>query len=445
TNSVDDTIKPPYSMALNFSIGRELPQNFFIEASYVVRLSRRSLTQRDLAQPPNLVDPQSGQTYWDAVNELAALRDSGAPISTGQTIPWFENMMPGMKDFDWEGSWAGLPNLPGGSSATQNMLYYLAGDDAMGVSSPFLDYIAWGGADDFISVLADMDLGWLLPANAAGRNSMFSSQYSALAAWSSIGHGNYHAAQLTVRKRFSQGFQFDLNYTFSKSLDLASTAERVTSYEGLIVNAYDSGAMKSYSDYDMRHQVNANWVAELPFGRGKKWGNSWNSVVNTVLGGWQISGLWRMTSGLPTDIGNGGTWPTNWNVPGFATQVGPSPAQGVYKNAAAPDGTSGPNAFADPVSAVDAWSHTRAGGTGQRNGVRGGGYFTIDVGVAKRFQLPFEGHSMQLRWETFNVTNTPSFDVAPENWSLGQGASFGKYSYLLTNPRVMQFALRYEF
>jgi hypothetical protein len=292
---------------------------------------------------------------------------------------------------------------------------------------------------------ADMDLGWVLPENSAGRYSMFASQYSALAAWSSIGHGNYHAGQLTVRKRFSNGVQFDLNYTLSKSLDLSSAAERTYEFDEFMVNSWNPGQMKSYSAFDMRHQVNANWVVELPFGHNKKWGSNWHPVADTILGGWQVSGLWRMTSGLPSSVNNGGIWPTNWNVPGYATQVGPTPDQGVYKNAGAPDGTSGPNVFRDPVSAIDAWDYTRAGETGQRMGIRGDGYFTVDIGVAKRFMLPMEGHSIQFRWETFNVTNTPRFDIYPETFSLGQGASFGKYTYTLSQPRVMQFALRYEF
>jgi len=290
-----------------------------------------------------------------------------------------------------------------------------------------------------------MDLGWILPANSQGRYSMMNDQYSALAAWSSIGHGNYHAAQLTLRKRFSDGLQFDLNYTFSKSLDLASAAEQTRSYTDLFPNAWDPWQSKSYSDFDMRHQVSLGYVWELPFGRGKKWGSGWNGVTDTVLGGWQISGLWRMTSGLPTNINNGGTWPTNWNVPGFATQVGPDPTQGVYKNATNADGTSGPNIFADPSKALESWTYTQAGGTGQRNGVRGDGYFTIDFGVMKRFMMPWEGHSFQFRWEVFNATNTPKFDVAGQYWAIDEAGTFGKYTHMLTNPRVMQFALRYEF
>ena len=425
TNSIDGKIKPPYSMTLNFSIGRELPWNLFVEASYVGRLSRRALVQRDLAMPTVIVDPDSGQNYWDAINQLGRMRDSGVPIESAQSIPWFDNMMPDAANYF-------IPGTP-----TQNMLFYMY--------ELFEPYIAWGGPYDFISVLADMDLGWILPANRLGRFSMFSPQYSALAAWSSIGWAEYHAAQFTVRKRFSDGVQFDLNYTFSKSLDLASAAERTGAYTDFIVNSWNPFQMKSYSDFDMRHVVNANWIVELPFGRGKKWGGNWGGFLNNLLGGWQISGLWRMTSGLPASIGNGGTWPTNWNVPGYATQVGPTPEQGVFKNALAPDGTSGPNVFKDPITAIEAWGHSWAGESGQRNGVRGDGYFTIDMGLAKRFFLPMEGHSVQFRWEVFNITNTPRFDVGASLWSLGQGASFGKYNYMLTNPRVMQFALRYEF
>jgi len=56
-----------------------------------------------------------------------------------------------------------------------------------------------------------------------------------------------------------------------------------------------------------------------------------------------------------------------------------------------------------------------------------------------------ESHLVWLRWEVFNVPNLTRFDVASITNGLDQGAAFGKYSGLLTNPRVMQFALRYEF
>ena len=99
THSIDGNLKSPYSMALNLSIGRELPGNYFVEASYVGRLSRRSLAQRDLAMPTNLRDPISGQTWWEAVNALVQMRDTGEPLTTSRSIPWFENLMPGVAGF----------------------------------------------------------------------------------------------------------------------------------------------------------------------------------------------------------------------------------------------------------------------------------------------------------------------------------------------------------
>jgi hypothetical protein len=72
------------------------------------------------------------------------------------------------------------------------------------------------------------------------------------------------------------------------------------------------------------------------------------------------------------------------------------------------------------------------------------------MGLSKRWALPFEGHSVQFRWEVFNVPNLHRFNVLA---GLGDNAPnlqqlpglFGQYTGLLTQPRVMQFALRYEF
>lgn len=411
TGGVDDTLKSPYSMALNFSIGRELPHDFFVEASYVGRLSRRSLTQRDLAIPTDITDPASGQTYFGAAKQLIRLAEKETPVENVAPIGYWENMFPDLT-FD-------------GLTPTQNA--YLLYSDSM---------------PDYTGALITLDS---LGLSKLGPWAYFNEQYLSLTAWSSIGGGNYHAGQLTLRKRFSGGVQFDVNYTFSKSIDLGSAAERTNIWTDLMINPWHPEQMKAISDYDVRHQVNANWVAELPFGRGKKWGSNWKGLANGLLGGWQISGLWRMSSGLPATVDNGGAWPTNWQIGGYATQDGPIPAQGVYKNAPAIAGNAGVNLFPDPAVAIESWRNTDVGESGQRNGVRGDGYFTLDMGLSKRFAMPWEGHSVQLRWEVFNVTNTARFDPWSASLSLGGRGSFGKYQDILTNPRVMQFALRYEF
>jgi hypothetical protein len=250
----------------------------------------------------------------------------------------------------------------------------------------------------------------------------------------------------------SNGIQFDLNYTYSKSIDISSDAERVGpasngSLLGLnnnIINAWNPNAQKGVSSFDATHQINSNWIIEMPFGRGRKLAGNSNRAVEAVMGGWQLSGLFRWTSGFPVTVDNGfSNFPTNFEMEGNADQIAPVKT-GVFFN------TGTPNIFANGPAAISAFAPAYAGESGQRNTIRGEGYFGIDLGLAKRWLMPWsEKQSLQFRWEVFNVTNTARFDVQSallsNSLGLGSGTSFGNYSALLSNPRIMQFALRYEF
>jgi hypothetical protein len=170
--------------------------------------------------------------------------------------------------------------------------------------------------------------------------------------------------------------------------------------------------------------------------------------MDALLGGWQISGTYTQTSGFPISITNGRLWPTNWNVTPNATPNG-QPLQATTNNHNAPpaSGTTGaPNIWDNPAAELAAFTFTLPGQSGSRNTIRGGGNFDIDTGLGKRWTMPYnEHHSMQLRWETFNVTNSVRFDPASANTQITVGSSFGKLTSTFTTPRQMQFALRYEF
>ena len=182
-------------------------------------------------------------------------------------------------------------------------------------------------------------------------------------------------------------------------------------------------------------------LLELPFGRGHHFAGNANRIVDAVIGGWQFSGIWRQSSGLPISVSNGGFWPTNWNAAGYATQIGPV-QQGSVKNS--PIG--GPNIFPNPTAMLSAFDYTYAGQIGSRNTVRGQGFFTIDTGLSKRFRMPFnEKHTLQIRAEAFNLTNTARFDVNQLSLRIDTPGWFGRYSGTLNTPRVMQFGMRYEF
>src|SRR5262249_2598610 len=128
-------------------------------------------------------------------------------------------------------------------------------------------------------------------------------QFSSLYAWSSAGNANYNALQATLRKQLGTGIQFDVNYTFSKSIDITSTASRVGYNGGLfgssLPNAFAPRQFRGVSDFDTTHQINANWIAELPFGQGRRFLANAGRALEAVIGGWQVSGLARWTSGFP--------------------------------------------------------------------------------------------------------------------------------------------------
>jgi hypothetical protein len=190
-------------------------------------------------------------------------------------------------------------------------------------------------------------------------------------------------------------------------------------------------------------------VYQLPFGRGRKFGRGMNRVLDAFVGGWQISGTYRQTSGLPFSMGNGQRWPTNWEVSDIATPNG-NPIPKVVSTGNSNRGA--PNLWQDPTAAFAAFQETMPGQSGSRNTMRGNGFFDIDTGLYKSFIMPYsEHHRLTVRWESYNVTNSVRFDPTCGGSSYGTGcgntlssSSFGNLNTQLGAPRQMQFAARYE-
>lgn len=151
-------------------------------------------------------------------------------------------------------------------------------------------------------------------------------------------------------------------------------------------------------------------VAELPLGKGRWIAGDAHGIVEALIGGWQLSGLARLTSGFPIGVGNGAQWPTNWQLSGYATQIGPVKTIGASKN---PGGTV--NIFgntAAAATALAAYAPDLPGFVGARNTLRGDGFAGLDLGLDKRWQKPWkESHTLQFRWEVFNALNLTRFDV----------------------------------
>ncbi|MGD0790887.1 MAG: carboxypeptidase-like regulatory domain-containing protein [Terriglobales bacterium] len=444
---LDNGLRTPYSHVVDLSFTRDVGRGFVLETSYVGRFGHRLLQQLDVAQPMNLRDKASGMDLYTATKMFATTLQSNSPtqVQNMQPIAYFENYFPGaagpaaLGNLQSNGIACAPGISPANPSATQNM-YQL---------------FSCNGGIDMTTELIQADW-YCIPACATVNGvtqpfQFFAPQFSSLYVWSTIGNSSYNALQASLRHKMSGGLQFDLNYTYSKSIDLGSDAERVSQYEGggfasYIMNTWSPKQNRAVSDFDATHQFNANGMYQLPVGKGKHFAT--HGALDAIFGNWELTGIFRMTSGFPTTVNDGNYWPTNWENTANAVLVGPKPKSGTFMI------NGSPNIFKDPGSAIGQFRYAYPGESGQRNLIRGAGSFGIDMGLGKTWAIR-ESSTLRFSWETFNITNSVRFDAAAlepiagsnasGNLSLSNSSSFGYYTSTLTSPRVMQFALRYSF
>jgi len=441
TWGIDSKLKTPYSEAFNTSVQRELGKGFTLEVDYVGTLGRHLMQSRDLAEPVDYVDPSGGGDYYAAGTALSKAVDAnggkhgivtdgnGNPIGSTNpvaTIPYFENVFPWMANLDY-----------GGESATQAIY-----------NNEWAPYRAQYGAT---TALGDLDfygpIYGFYPAPANWQPHFWQGQFSSLYAQSTIGMSYYDAGQVTLRHPSSHGLQMDVSYTFSHSIDMGSDAERATEFTGGgsfsdILNTWKPGLNRGSSDFDTRHLLTIDAVYQLPIGRGKAVLGGANRLTDAVIGGWQLSGINRTTSGLPWSLYEPG-WTTDWQIESYGVVTGNLKMRRHYDQNGNPqyfDNAAGIN------SGVSTGTPVRLpypGEAGERNFFRGDGYFDIDSGLAKTWALP-EHATLKFAWEVYNVTNTVRFDPASIGSGL-TGGNLGVASALLTSPRRMQFSLRVDF
>ncbi|MDT4953497.1 MAG: hypothetical protein QOJ02_1635 [Acidobacteriota bacterium] len=444
--SLDSALTTPYNYNIDVSYGREIGKGISFEVSYVGRLARNLLAQRDIMHLNNIRDPKSGQTWYEAMNRLVDFRLAGTPITAVGPLPFFENMLAGLG-----GATFNVLGTPTVLTATQRAYRSIA-----------LPSVGGSNVTDYTFRQAQ----WDDPPFAIMRNLFFHPQYAALDTWSTIAKSNYNSFQLTVRQRFKNDILLGFNYTLSHSLDNASGIQAAANFSttALIFNPLDLNSNYANSDFDVRHIINAHWIIGLPFGQGKAFFGGVNKVANAFLGGWQMTGIFRWNSGLPLAANRPfgfQRWPTNWQVSSGLVRVRPldtSPSSNVNGE---------PNIFSDPLQALLSFRDARPGEGGDRNVFRLPGYVALDAGLYKSFKMPWEGQSITFRWEVYNVTNTQRF-TAPAGFNVsavdpylaGQfglpaittaPTDFGKFTATQTPlnetkaGRVMQFALRYTF
>ncbi|MCX6591932.1 MAG: TonB-dependent receptor [Acidobacteria bacterium] len=413
----------PYSILLNMTYARQLPNKMTVEVGYIGRLARKSLVQVDVFQPlTQFKDPKSGQTWAQAAGVLRDAYEKGltpaqvrANPSLLPTVPFIENVF------------GKAANRTFAGSATAN--YFNT------------TYGTYGGSD--LDALNDMDRERQADGScisAFGCNTFFALQNAGNVAWSNAGRSSFHGGQLVLRRPVSNGWGFDFNYTLSHSIDITSTAESAAGTGGgVIQDSFNPNAFRGSSDFDQRHNITANTVVELPFGKGKTFLHNAPGWLDQIVGGWQTSMLWRYRSGLPTTITNGGIYPTNYLSSAVAVL---RPGTALPENGVGYNQAGNPSLFRATNVAASAFMGQYPGTTGTRAILRMAPMSNFDLSLGKYFKLPFEGHRVQVRAEAFNAFNNVNFTTA--SLSLANPTTFGQFTDVMA-PRVIQFALRYEF
>jgi Carboxypeptidase regulatory-like domain len=256
----------------------------------------------------------------------------------------------------------------------------------------------------------------------------------------SAGVSSYNAFQVSVNKRFSHGFQFISNFSYSKAVDTSSvmTFTTVTS----VYNPFNFRADHGISDLNIPRIWNNTFVYQTP----KL--DSLGKVGSSILGRWEISGIWSLHSGLPFPV-YGGDDPA---IPGAGSDndsfslVGgdradfvPGQSLQVYKRS--PVYSSGTATI--QYFNTNAFTYNAIGtfGDSGKNVMAGPGYNNADLMFGKNF-LFRERYALQFRWEMFNAFNRTEFAV-PNN-TVGQ-STFGLITSDTGSPRVMQAGLKLNF
>ena len=234
-----------------------------------------------------------------------------------------------------------------------------------------------------------------------------------------VGESRYYGLDVSAEKRFAGGVSYRVAYTVSDARDQAP--EHLAASSGRPQDTNDIKGWEGPSDFDVRHRLVANFVAELPFGAGKPFVQE--GVGAALLGGWTVSGIFTGRSGRPFTVTQGGLEGATW-LPNLVGNPQGNETVDSWFNAAA-------------YERVPPGSFGNAG----RNSLRGPGYMTFDTTLQRR--IAFTNRlAATLRWDVFNLFDRANFGNPNSDIT---GGNVGTISTLAGDPRVMQFSVRLHF
>jgi len=424
--SINDHQKTPYAETFNLTLQHEFAKNLSVTASYVGRLGRHLLQNLDVAMPTNFYDSGSAMSYFQAATLYRKMIDQGIDAASVPNSGYFQNLFPNFSSQD-----------------------PVTGINYIGAQGYYASLMANSGNETNTLFQADTDP----TASPSGQNfRFFFPQTSSVYVQSTTGVSNYNALQLSVRQAFHSGLEYDVNYTMSHSFDEGSDPER-NANGSPIINSFSPHQWYAPSDFDVRHNITANYSIPFPFGKGKQYltGGGW---TDRLLGGIELDGLVHYSTGFPFSAVAENVWGTNFAFNSNMVQTGPIPTGGHHYDATLMEETA-----LKGITSAQAAAHLRfayPGEVGQRNNFRSDGYLSVDDGLSKSFRT-WREQQFKISAEVFNVINTnrfalpqiagdsPNFGVYQAGGNGTNTSSSNSPTSLLLSPRQMQFSGKYIF
>lgn len=308
-----------------------------------------------------------------------------------------------------------------------------------------------------------------IPANAPGQcttsllNRRPIANFTDILTYSNVGSLIFNSLQTKFEHRFSQGVFLINSFTWAHAIDFGSADLEAQNGDGALVNRDNPAGDRGASGYNQPLNDTTSFIADVPFGRGQHYGSSVPEWEQQLLGGWQLSGINIVTSGVPINLGytpssNQAVSTTSQSYVYRPSLTG-SPKElyghNLVKTASALNGFLVAGSGSTPPPGVSIPAGTQIFGTAGRNILRGPSFGQFDLAAHKKFTLPNERYNAEFRIEAFNVLNatnfiSPSTTVASVNGTSGAptyNAGFGQFSGATSvyPARQVQLVLRLAF
>jgi hypothetical protein len=365
--TIDPDLKQATVHQWNLSIQRELPGGMSIQVAYVGNRGTRLYSNLDANQVETA--PILSQFLTMQANRKAGCTPIGTNCPagiTGQTIP---------------------------------MLTSGVVTSAFLTSSATITDLDQNAAGNLAGRLENGFLGLGLRPNP---------QFGTAAYLSNGADSNYHSLQATFRKLFSNGFQLNSSFTWSKAMDNQSSDPVGTSGTpgaggGGVINSHDLRGNRARANWDRKFVSVTNWIYELPFGKGHRFLANGGGLVNGILGGWSIQGFNALMSGTPFTVTSGAR--TGFSSALSRAVLAPGVTELPDAKLKVKPGVTGPVFFMDTTQ----FAIAPPGSIGMgRNVFTGPGYWDIDASVSKTFDIT-ERLSSKFSVEAFNALNRTNY------------------------------------